>query len=87
MDITTVLSFITPVHLAMVPIVIGIVGVFKNFSWFNNAYSPLVAIGFGVGLAALIGGPVIAIVIGGLIIGLSAAGLYSGVSAIRNVNA
>ena len=76
------LAFITPTHLAMVPIVIGVVSMFKNFTWFNSAYSPVAALVLGVGAAALIGGAPIVVIVAGVVIGLSASGLYSGTAAV-----
>lgn len=78
------LTFITPMHLAMIPITVGVVGVFKNFSWFDSRVSPLVALIAGVILCALIGGPVTTVVIAGLVVGLSASGLYSGTASVKD---
>lgn len=78
------LTFITAVHLAMIPVTVGVVGAIKSIKWFNTSYSPLAALVVGIGLAALLGGPIQVIVIAGLVIGLSACGLYSGVSSIKN---
>lgn len=79
----TAFTFLTPVHLALVPIVIGLVEAIKKVG-LPDRWAPIVSIALGLGGAWLIGGTALAIVLSGLVIGLSASGLYSGTSAVRN---
>lgn len=83
---TTVLTFITAAHLAMVPVTIGLTGVlkvaFKNTD--SSRWVPFAAIVIGVGLSILIGGGVVPVIVGGIVVGLMACGLYSTSSTIKN---
>lgn len=72
------------VHLAMIPVTVGVVGAFKLIRGFKRSYSAVFALAIGVLLSALYGGGVYEVVVGGLVVGLSAAGLYSGTSAVKN---
>lgn len=77
------LSFITPVHVAFVPIVVGIVSALRALTLADTSrFAPIASIVIGVGLSALIGGGAMDVIVGGLFIGLSASGLYSGTSAV-----
>lgn len=80
------LSFITPAHIAMVPVVIGLTQAVKNFfetdRW--NRFIPLFAIAIGIALSSIIGGGIIPVTVGGIIIGLSACGMYSTGSTLKN---
>jgi hypothetical protein len=82
--IEATLAFITPAHLALVPVVIGVSGLFKLIPKFNTAYTPFVALVVGIGLAATLGGGLVPVIIGGIVMGLMASGLYSGTAAIKN---
>ena len=68
---------LTPLMLSSIPIVLGVVSVFK-IAGLADRWAPLASLIMGVGVAALIGGPLVVVVLGGLVIGLSASGLYSG---------
>lgn len=80
------LPFITPLHLALVPIVIGLTQAVKGFvetsRW--SRFIPLIAVGISIALCALIGGGPLAVIVGGLFVGLSACGLYSTSSTLKN---
>lgn len=80
------LSFITPGHLALVPVVVGLVQGVKGFIETDRSsrWVPVAAIAIGVGLSALIGGGLVPIVVGGIVVGLSACGLYSASATIKN---
>ena len=78
--------FITAVDIAFIPIVIGLVAVYK-MSGLRSVYAPISAIVSGmvlIGLEAWATPPVsvaeavLKVVIGGIVIGLAASGLYSG---------
>lgn len=70
---------ITPLVLAVVPVVIALVQVVKKFG-INSKYAPVAAIAFGIGLTYLVLPDAILkdVLLQGLILGLSASGLYSG---------
>ena len=68
---------LTPLLLASIPIVLGVVSVLK-ITGLSDRWAPLASLILGVGVSALIGGTVVTIVLGGLVVGLSASGLYSG---------
>lgn len=72
------LSNLSPLVLALVPVIIGIVEVFKKLG-VSTKYAPLLAILLGVlGVIGIEGVSVISI-IAGIVIGLSSSGLFSGV--------
>ena len=82
---TEALSFITPLHIAMIPIVVGLTGLVKGFTKPRTSrYVPLVALAIAILLSVLIGGSLLTIVVSGLVVGLSACGAYSGTSAVKN---
>lgn len=67
---------LTPLMLASVPVVIGIVSALKA-AFLPSRFAPLVSLVLGLGVAFLIGGFSGLAVLGGLVIGLSASGAYS----------
>lgn len=81
-----VLSFITPAHLALVPIVMGLTQAIKGFletdKW--NRLIPVIAIILGILLSAILGGGLLPVVVGGIVVGLTACGMYSAGSTIKN---
>lgn len=77
------LTFITPLHLALIPITVGLVEVVKR-GGLPVRYAPVVAVVFGVAGSFSIGGAITEVILGGIVVGLSAAGLYSGTSAVKN---
>lgn len=80
------LPFITPAHIAFVPIVIALTQVFKGFvespKW--NRFIPLVAIVVSIGLCAILGGGLLPVIVGGIVVGLTACGMYSASATIKN---
>lgn len=70
---------ISPLVLALVPILIGIIQGFKQ-AGLNSKYAFPLSLLLGVGLASLvlIGKPLSDIIIQGLMLGLSSSGLFSG---------
>lgn len=79
------ISFISPAHIALVPVIIGLTSILKSMKWFDSSYSPLVALVLGLGASILIGGSLVSIIVGGVTLGLMACGLYSGTSAVREL--
>lgn len=81
-----VFSFITPQHLALVPIVVGLTQAIKGFletaKW--NRFIPIIAIVLSIALAALLGGGLLVVILSGLFVGLSACGLYSAGATLKN---
>lgn len=69
-------------HLALVPIVIGIVSAMKELG-LPGKFAAIVAIVIGLLGSWLIGGTLLAIILGGIVVGLSASGLYSGSVALK----
>lgn len=67
----------SPVLVAIVPVVIGLVQVAKSIGLPTN-YAPFASVIFGAGLVALTGVEWQSVIVQGLIAGLAAAGLYSG---------
>ena len=81
------LSFITAQHAALVPLVVGLTEVVKNFINLQkyNKFIPLIAIVIGILLSILVTPATIFTIIGsGIFIGLTASGLYSAGSTIKN---
>lgn len=70
----------SPLIIAIVPVIIGLVSVAKG-AGLPDRFAPILAIVFGIGLVALTGPVLAAIIAQGIIAGLAAAGLYSGVKA------
>lgn len=68
---------VSPVLLASVPIVIGVVSVFKGVG-LPSKWAPIISLVLGLGVSFLVGGPLLTVILAGLIVGLSASGLYSG---------
>jgi hypothetical protein len=71
---------LTVQFLVLVPLVLGVIQVFK-LAGLSTRWSPLVALILGIGGAFLIGGVHSVNVIQGLVAGLSAIGLWSGIKA------
>lgn len=80
------LPFITPAHIAFVPVVVGITQLFKGViqSQNLNRFIPIIAIIISIGLCSTLGGGIFPIVIGGVSVGLAACGMYSAGSTIKN---
>jgi len=76
------LTFITPLTLALIPVVTGLVEIVKGVG-VPSQFAPIAAIIMGIGLSALVVTGLPAIIIGGIVVGLSSSGLYSGVKALR----
>lgn len=76
MDLKTVFEF-SPLVVAVVPIVIGLVEVLKGVG-LTSKYAPAFSLVFGIWLMLLIGMVWQAAIIQGIIAGLAASGLYSG---------
>jgi len=74
---------ITPLFLGLVPVVMILVEVTKNF--IESKWSPIAALVYGILGAAAIGYSVVAIpviILQGIMVGAMAAGLYSGSKAV-----
>ncbi len=72
--------------LALVPVTVALVSVAKYYlgeKW-GPYFSPLLSLGFGGILVAIVGGVTVldSQILGGLIVGLTASGLYSGVKTL-----
>ncbi len=68
---------LSPVALAMVPLVMACVSLLKMYT--GSYWSPLISVALGVAGAFLLPGlSATAAIVSGLMIGLTAAGLYSG---------
>jgi len=78
MDISFV--SISPISLALIPVVLGLVSLAKIY--LDSKWAPLLSLALGIGAAFLVPSSTIALtVLQGILIGLSASGLYSGVKA------
>jgi len=76
MDVSLV--SLSAVSIALIPVVLGLVSVVKNF--LPSKFSPLVSLAVGVGVAFFVPAATVGLtVLQGILIGLSASGLYSGV--------
>lgn len=80
----TNIALVTPVMLALVPVVVGITEVIKPFTG-DSRYSPLIAIGLGIlGVFLLPHETTTGMsVLGGIVVGLTSSGLYSGTQRIN----
>lgn len=79
---TTIIQF-TPAIAVLVPIVIGLVQVVKNF--IDSKYAMLASLVLGVAVSFLAPGiSVSATILSGIVIGLTASGVYSGVKSIAS---
>ncbi len=81
MDSTVVLVQLSAVSLALVPVVLGLTSLVKNF--LDSKWSPIVSLVLGVGAAFIV--PEVSIqltVLQGILVGLTASGLYSGIKAV-----
>lgn len=68
---------ISPSFVALVPVVLGLTQIFKQYA--DSKWSPLFAVATGVVLAFAVGGVLTtSVIIQGLLIGLTASGIYSG---------
>ena len=76
---------LSPLALAAIPVVIGLVQVVKNLTFVGSQYAPIASLVIGIGLMALTGIEWQAFVVQGLIVGLAASGLYSGFRSVANV--
>jgi hypothetical protein len=68
--------------LAVVPVIIALVQVFKLTGWVKDNYAPLLSIGLGMGVGWLAdhnSADLTNTLLNGVIYGLSASGLYSGI--------
>jgi hypothetical protein len=75
MDISIV--SISPISLALVPVVLGLVSLAKIY--ISSKWAPLLSLVLGIGAAFFIPSSTIALtILQGILIGLSASGLYSG---------
>lgn len=76
---------ITAAHAVLVPVIVGVVEVFKRVG-LTDRFAPLAALILGVaGAWVFVGGTVASIAIGGIAVGLLASGLYSGGRTTLNV--
>lgn len=78
------LSFITPVHLALVPIIVGLTQVVKGIVKPISRWVPLLVLVISIALSALLGGTLFEVLISGLVIGLTACGAYSASTTVKN---
>lgn len=73
----------SPLILAIVPVIIGLVAIAKGVDM-PTKYAPILAIVLGIGLVALTGGLWQSWIIQGIIAGLAASGLWSGARAVTS---
>ncbi len=80
---TTIVQ-LSPVGLALVPIVIALVAVAKIY--INSYWAPLMSLAFGAALSYWVGGVTVydSTLLGGLVVGVMAAGVYSGAMKMWN---
>lgn len=82
MDVSLVT--ISPVSLALIPVVLGLVSVVKTF--LDSKFAPLASILIGVGVAFFVPAASVGLtVLQGILIGLAASGLYSGVKTTATI--
>lgn len=74
---------LSPAIVALVPVVMGITTVLKNF--IDSRYSPIVALALGVAGSFLFPGATLAAtIVSGIVVGLTASGVYSGVKSVAS---
>lgn len=82
MDISLV--SLSPISLALIPVVIGLVSVAK--SYVSSKWAPLISLVLGIGTAFFVPAATVGLtVLQGILIGLAASGLYSGVKATATI--
>lgn len=74
-------TLIEPIIFSLVPVVVGLVQVFKG-TGLNSKYAPILAIILGMSLATFLAENIVGVVLGGIVVGLMASGLYSGTKTV-----